>query len=161
MPRGCLRPRVWETGPWEYAFDHFPQLLPSARGYALLALLLGLSTLAPGEAPPPAPLCFLPLRSTWAPAGDFSCMLCSRGIQVLRSEESPSPPPLPQLGFWEENGRRTRMLGPVSAPAAGVIRREGKKHVGLNHGVRRACGKRRVGRGSAQPTRPGASFLCE
>lgn len=73
--QGCLRPKVWETRAWECASDHFPRplpsALPSARGRALLALLLGLFTLVPEGAPPPHPCLCSPKEAPlpWAPTG--------------------------------------------------------------------------------------------
>lgn len=53
--QGCLRPGVWETRAWEYAADHFPKPLLCAQGLALLALPLGLFTLALKDSPPSPP----------------------------------------------------------------------------------------------------------
>lgn len=70
--RGCLKPKVWETRAWEYASDHFPQLLPSAWGCALLALLTRPVHTCPRrcnslDAPVFSPLKEAPL--TWTPTG--------------------------------------------------------------------------------------------
>lgn len=90
------------NGAWEYACDHFPQLLPSAPGCALLALLLGLSTLAPEEAPPP-PNPVLSLLEEYL--GTSRGLLthtagsrCSGGGRALAM--CPAPQPQPQPGIW-------------------------------------------------------------